>query len=98
MSIGIGQIQSLLSAYHKQQVHSRLTEAKFRSGNTEGEASYEDKVVISAEAKRLQIYQKTAEEVLKRLREETRKTLGQDVDGVDADEVDGEPSSGLQEP
>ncbi|MEJ5377176.1 MAG: hypothetical protein WHX93_11405 [bacterium] len=69
MGITIDQIQSLLSTYHRQQVQSKLAEARGRQG---GSAEKEgDRVVISAEAKRLEIYQKTAEEVLRRLRQDS---------------------------
>lgn len=67
MSITIHQIQSLLSTYQRQQVQSRLAEG--RIGLSDGASSSEqDRVLISAEAKRLQVYQKTAEEVLRRMR------------------------------
>jgi hypothetical protein len=66
MSITIQQIQSLLNTYHRQQVQSRLSEARLRyAGGVPQRA--EDEVLISAEAKRLQIYQKTAEEVVRRM-------------------------------
>ena len=71
MSITIHQIQSLLSTYHRQQVQSRLAEARLRLSD-DGEETREDKVLISAEAKRLQVYQQTAEEVLKRIRHFTQ--------------------------
>ncbi len=67
MSMTIHQIQSLLSTYQRQQVQSRLAEG--RVGVSDGASSPErDRVLISAEAKRLQVYQRTAEEVLRRMR------------------------------
>jgi hypothetical protein len=69
MGITIDQIQSLLSTYHRQQVQSKLAEARSRQGGLAGRE--EDRVVISAEAKRLEIYQRTAEEVLRRLRHDS---------------------------
>jgi hypothetical protein len=66
MSVTINQIQSLLSTYHRQQVRSRLSDAGVGPRQAHSEQS-EDRVFLSAEAKRMQIYQKTAEEVLSRL-------------------------------
>jgi hypothetical protein len=66
MSITINQIQNLLSTYHRKQVESRLSNAGSRHGNAPTELK-EDRVFLSPEAKRIQIYQKTAEEVLSRL-------------------------------
>lgn len=72
MSITIHQIRNLLNSYSRQQLQFRLTEAKARKSGSSEPSSPEDRVFISAEAKRLQIYQRTAEEVLKRLMEEYR--------------------------
>lgn len=69
MGITIDQIHNLLSTYHRQQVQSRLAEVRGRQGSSYEKG--EDRVVISAEAKRLEIYQRTAEEVLRRLRQDT---------------------------
>ncbi|MGQ9653168.1 MAG: hypothetical protein ACUVXD_03795 [Thermodesulfobacteriota bacterium] len=89
MSITIHQIQSLLSTYQRQQVQSRLAEG--RIGLSEGASSSEqDRVLISAEAKRLQVYQKTAEEVLRRMRasmsegEPEAEDSGADAEGASA--------------
>lgn len=69
MAITIDQIHNLLSTYHRQQVQSKLAEVRGRQGSSSEKG--EDRVVISAEAKRLEIYQRTAEEVLRRLRQDT---------------------------
>lgn len=69
MGVTIDQIQSLLSTHHRQQVQSKLAEARGRQAGP-GEKR-EDRVVISAEAKRLEIYQRTAEEVLRRIRQDS---------------------------
>lgn len=69
MGITIDQIRNLLSTYHRQQVQSKLAEVRVRQGSSSEKG--EDKVVISAEAKRLEIYQRTAEEVLRRLRQDS---------------------------
>lgn len=68
MGITIDQIHNLLSTYHRQQVQSKLAEVRGRQGGSSEKG--EDRVVISAEAKRLEIYQRTAEEVLRRLRQD----------------------------
>lgn len=95
MSINIGQIQNLLSIYHKQQAQAKLAGARIRSVQ-EGEAKEdEDRVIISAEAKRLQIYQKTAEEVLRRLKEDTHSPPVEDKQGQ---EVERKPLSTEPEP
>jgi hypothetical protein len=78
MSINIHQIQSLLSTYHRQQIQSRLSDARSRS-STKGTGQMEEKVLISAEAKRLQIYQRTAEEVQRRMRDSTREGEARDI-------------------
>lgn len=95
MNITMGQIQSLLSSYHRQQVQSRLSEARIRGGEETAGGAKEDQVVISAEAKRLQIYQKTAEEVLRRLKEETTST---DDAGEGGPQGDGTDAAGASEP
>lgn len=77
MAINIGQIQNLLSSYQRQQVQSRLSEARLRGEEGSKGRAEEDRLIISAEAKRLQIYQKTAEEVLRRLKEETASIGGE---------------------
>jgi hypothetical protein len=69
MAITIDQIHNLLSTYHRQQVQSKLAEVRGRQGSSSEKG--EDRVVISAEAKRLEIYQRTAEEVLRRLRQDS---------------------------
>jgi hypothetical protein len=66
MSITINHIQSLLSTYHRQQVRSRLSDAGAGHRKAHSEPN-EDRVFLSTEAKRMQIYQKTAEQVLSRL-------------------------------
>jgi|GEM_PF-1221102 hypothetical protein len=93
MSITIHQIRNLLNSYSRQQLQFRLTEAKARKSEFDS-ASPEDRVFISAEAKRLQIYQKTAEEVLKRLMEEYRDP--EDINeeqGEEMGEAESRPSS-----
>jgi ABC-type enterochelin transport system substrate-binding protein len=90
MSITISNIQSLLSTYHKQQAQSRLSEARVRQ-KAEGSDAQEDKVFISAEAKRIQVYQETARDVLKRLRIDSQ-TAGRDAD--DAPQAEGQTVSG----
>jgi hypothetical protein len=67
MSITIHHIQSLLSTYHRQQIQSRLSQTKARRIGEKLDPQ-EDKVFISAEAKRLQIYQRTVQDVLSRAR------------------------------
>jgi len=89
MGITIGQIQNLLSVYHKQQVESRLAEARIRSSREGASGQEEDRVIISAEAKRLQIYQKTAEEVLRRLKEDTWSPLVEEENHEGEDEPSG---------
>ena len=66
MSITINQIQNLLSTYHRKQVQSKLSDAGARHRKAHSEQK-EDRVFLSTEAKRMQIYQKTAQEVLSRL-------------------------------
>lgn len=88
MTINIGQIQNLLSSYQRQQVQSRLSEARLRGEEGAKGRVEEDRLIISAEAKRLQIYQKTAEEVLRRLKEEAasiggeRRSLDEEASGA----------------
>jgi hypothetical protein len=76
------QIQNLLNTYQRQQLQSRLAEAKARSfrKSSSKEEQQEDRVIISAEAKRIQLYQRMAGEVLKRMREE-KEELGAHEEG-----------------
>ena len=65
MSITILQIQSLLENYQRQNNQSKVTETKDRHRSEP--STLDDKVLISAEAKRKQIYEQTAQDVLQRL-------------------------------
>ena len=65
MSITILQIESLLDNYQRQNNQSKAVESKDRLRNAM--PTRDDKVLISAEAKRKQIYEQTAQDVLQRL-------------------------------
>lgn len=69
MSVTIHQVQSLLSTYHRQQVQSRLSDARAkRSEPAGGSEPARDRVEISAQARHARAQnQITTEKVLKRI-------------------------------
>lgn len=97
MSITIHQIQSLLSTYQRQQVQSRLAEGRIGLSDASS-SSEQDRVLISAEAKRLQVYQKTAEEVLRRMRASMGEGEPQTEESSEGDEEASAPESSSEGP
>jgi hypothetical protein len=74
MNTEMTHIQSLLDLYRRQQVQSRFLRNKprYKEKYPKAESINEDRVFISAEAKRVSVNQEISRNVLKRLMDETK--------------------------
>jgi hypothetical protein len=79
MGFTINQIKGILSTYHRQQFQSRISEERLRRSGSDHETAG-DKTPISAEAKRLQVYQKTTEDILKRLQDSRQDEIEEQLE------------------